>query len=373
MNWQELSNASFEEILAWAERQPWCQSMADCPQDDRWHAEGDVWTHAQMVCHQLVDLGEWATLTSNERTALTFTALLHDVAKPLTLRTDPVTGQISSPQHAVRGEQLARAVLRDLGCNLETRELIARLVRFHGRPAFLLERPEPTHEVVRLSWLVSNRLLYLFSLADNRGRHANCLARPEENLHWWKILAEENACYDRPYPFVNDHARFLFFRQQEPSLHYVPHEAFACDVTMVSGLPGSGKDTWLVRNRGDLPVVSLDDIRRELAVDPTDDQGGVTQLARERCRQFLRNKTSFAFNATNIARRTRRRWIDLFAAYDARIELVYLEPPFERLLSQNRRRAHSVPEQIVCRLAASYEPPTPDEAHAVILAEGDEA
>jgi predicted kinase len=31
---------------------------------------------------------------------------------------------------------------------------------------------------------------------------------------------------------------------------------------------------------------------------------------------------SFAFNATNLLRQTRRRWIDLFADYEARIEVV---------------------------------------------------
>lgn len=93
------------------------------------------------------------------------------------------------------------------------------------------------------------------------------------------------------------------------------HEDFACQVTWLCGLPGSGKDTWLSRNRSELPVVSLDDIRGELDVDPTDNQGEVVQLARERCREFLRSKTSFAFNATNILKLTRGRWIDLQRAW----------------------------------------------------------
>jgi hypothetical protein len=164
------------------------------------------------------------------------------------------------------------------GATWTTREEIARLVRYHGRPAFLLERDEPTHEVVRLSWLVSNRLLYLFALADTRGRDTDSMSRPEENLHFWKLMAEEAGCYDQPYPFATDHARFTFFRQREPNLHYVPHEDFSCEVTVMSGLPGSGKDRWLGQNRSELPVVSLDDIRGELGVEPTDDQGQVAQL-----------------------------------------------------------------------------------------------
>lgn len=102
----------------------------------------------------------------------------------------------------------------------------------------------------------------------------------------------------------------------------------------MAGLPGSGKDTWLIRNRSDLPVSSLG----ELVVEPTDNQGQVAQLAQERCREFLRSGTSFAFNATNTMRQTRGRWLELFADYNARIEVVYLEPPFELLLRQNNAR-----------------------------------
>jgi len=371
MNWQELKQASIDDIVAWAESQPWCRAMADCAQDAEWHSEGDVWTHTKMVCQQLAELEAWPTLTSDEQTVLTFTALFHDAAKPLTSEVDPETGRITSPKHAVKGEHLTRGVLRDLGCDLATREQIARLVRFHGRPAFLLERSEPTHEVIRLSWLVNNRLLYLFALADTRGRDTDSMTRPEENLHYWKLLAEESGCYDRPYPFANDHARFLFFRQREPNLYYVPHEAFACRVTVMSGLPGGGKDTWLARNRTDLPVVSLDDIRGELDVEPTDDQGTVVQLARERCREFLRAGTSFAFNATNILKQTRQRWIDLFDDYNARIELVYVEPPFDRLLRQNKNRQNPVPEQVVRKLASKCEPPTWTECHGLMLVDGE--
>ncbi len=69
---------------------------------------------------------------------------------------------MSSPKHAVRGEHMARLILRDLGCPLTLREEIARMVRFHGRPVFLLEREQPEIEVIRLSGLLVNRLLYLF-------------------------------------------------------------------------------------------------------------------------------------------------------------------------------------------------------------------
>ena len=108
--------------------------------------------------------------------------------------------------------ELARHWLRELGCDLGVREEIAALVRYHGRPPYLLEKSDPAHEVISLSWLVNHRLLYLFALADTRGRRTREMSRPEENLHLWKMVAEENGCFDQPYAFANDHARFLFYR-----------------------------------------------------------------------------------------------------------------------------------------------------------------
>ncbi len=372
MNWEELREASLDEIVAWAEDRPWCRAMAACGQDAGWHSEGDVWTHTRMVCARLPELEGWEALTSHERTVLAFTALFHDSGKPLTSLVDAATGRVTSPKHALRGEHLCRAVLRDLGCDLATREEIARLVRFHGRPAFLLEKPDPAHEVVSLSWLVSDRLLYLFALADTRGRTTAEMGRPEENLDLWRLVAEENGCFERPYPFASDHARFLFYRQREPSLHHVPFEEYRCTVTMMSGLPGSGKDTWLATNFPNLPVVSLDAVRVELDAGPTDDQGEVIQAARERCRELLRSGRSFAFNATNLLRLTRRRWIDLFADYGARVEVVYVEPPMAVILAQNKRRERPVPEKVIRDLAARCEPPTVTEAHRLSMIVGPE-
>lgn len=54
----------------------------------------------------------------------------------------------------------------------------------------------------------------------------------------------------------------------------------------------------------------------------------------------------------------------------ARIELVYVEPPFDRLLQQNKRRDKAVPEDIVRKLADKCEPPTWTEAHSLVLSDG---
>jgi predicted kinase len=367
--WQDVERASTNQLLAWAEPQPWARAMAACRQDAGWHAEGDVWTHTRMVVEELERLPEWPALDRAAQIKLLVTALFHDAGKPQTTQVDPATGRTHSPKHALAGMELGRDVLRALGCPLRVREEIVALIRYHGRPPYLFEKANPAQEVISLSWLLPQRLLYLFALADTRGRRTAEMSRPEDNLHLWRMLCEENGCFETPYPFANDHARFLFYRGQLSSLHYTPREDYRGAVTMMSGLPGAGKDTWLSHQRPQLPVVSLDDIRADLDVSATENQGEVIQAAREKCREHLRAGRDFALNATHIMRLTRTRWIDLFADYGARIELIYLEPPLERIFEQNQRRSRPIPRQAIERLIAKLEPPTLAEAHAVSLVE----
>ncbi len=364
-NWADVVSASDDELLAWAERQPWAEAMRACGQDAEWHAEGDVWTHTRMVWEEVGRLGGFSDMRPEHRRALRFAALWHDAGKPATTYFDEESGRTRSPKHSIVSARMAREILRNWGCDLEVREAIVNLVRYHGRPPYLLDKSKPEEEVIRLSWLVRNDLLYQFALADTRGRTTRETARKEDALELWRDLAEEHGCLEVAYPFVNDHARFLFFRGELGSLHRVPHEEYRCTVTMMSGLPGAGKDTWLARHRPDLPSISLDDVREELDVDPTEEQGRVIQRAKERCRQRLRVGEDFAFNATNLTAPMRKLWTDLFARYEARVEIVYLEPPFEALLKQNRERERRVPERVIHRLLDRAEPPSPGEAHEV--------
>src|SRR5439155_12822126 len=90
-SWIEANSASTDEILAWAETQPWARTMAECPQDAEWHAEGDVWTHTRMVVAEVQRLLEWPSLDRDAQLKLLFTALFHDAGKPGTTATDPAT------------------------------------------------------------------------------------------------------------------------------------------------------------------------------------------------------------------------------------------------------------------------------------------
>jgi len=102
-----------------------------------------------------------------------------------------------------------------------------------------------------------------------------------------------------------------------------------------------------------------------MKIAPVDNQGPVVTRARERAREYLRDKQSFIWNATNISRRMRDHCISLCAAYNARVRIVYVEAGAECLAAQNRAREVSVPEEVINRLLARWEPPDLTEAHRV--------
>ena len=109
----------------------------------------------------------------------------------------------------------------------------------------------------------------------------------------------------------------------------------------------------------------IDNIRKEKGIRPTDRQGEVIQAARERARIHLRNRQPFIWNATNLTQNNRRKLINLFEQYGARVRIVYLESDRDIRMQRNRNRRAQVPEDVVGRMRRTMVPPMPFEAQTV--------
>lgn len=116
-----------------------------------------------------------------------------------------------------------------------------------------------------------------------------------------------------------------------------------------------------------MPVLYLDDIRREKGVNPTDkkENGRIIQEAKEIAKEYMRIKSSFVFNATNIIADMRSKWISLFMEYNARVTIIYIEVPYKILISQNHNREYKVPENKLSELISKLEIPSYSEAHFI--------
>lgn len=342
----------------------WVREMTGVPQDPVHHAEGDVETHTRMACEALAALPEWRARPFDERVRLFTAVLMHDVAKPYCTQTDP-DGRITAHGHSRRGDLIVRRVLWELDAPVAWREHVAALVRHHQVPFWALERPDLQQIAFRVSLLARNDDLVLLATADILGRICEDTDEVLENIQLYGQYCQEQDCLDRPRSFPSDHARFWYFRTPGRDPDYAAYDDTRLTVTVLSGLPGVGKDHWIAAHRPGLPVVSLDRIRAELGVKPIADQRPVIGAAYGRAREYLRAGTCFVWNATNVSRQLRGQCIGLAADYRARVELVALEAPRKVLLDRNRARAAQVPDAVIDRLVSRWETPDPTEAHTV--------
>jgi len=351
------------EILEWVEQQSWSKQMAECEQDKRFHQEGDVWTHTLKVCQELMLLTEWQNLDIKTKNILLLAALFHDIGKPSTSKL--TESGVEAKNHSLVGAKITRQKLTEIKLPINTREQIVNLVRYHTSPPNLLKRDNPLYWAIKLSCIVSMKFLYLLSLADGMGRISIDQNEYIDRIELFYEFCKENQCFDHPFKFVSDHARFLYFRNELSSMSYHPYEDFSCQVTLLAGMPAAGKDFWIDSQKDGFPVIGLDNIRKQLGIKATQNQGKVIQEARRQFCTFLRNKDSFIFNATNIVRSTREKWIRLAHQYGAKIKIVYIERDLETMLSSNQNRLNPVPETVWWNLFDKLDIPDITEAHEV--------
>lgn len=351
------------------ERYGWLTTLAGCPQDPTYHAEGDVLTHTRMVAESLVEDEVWRELDPSTRSIVFAAALLHDIAKPMT--TERQDGRITSPRHASKGARVAQNLLYqgwssgNLPVPTDARQRIVLLVRYHGLPLWLLDSSDMQRAVITSGAAVRNDLIALLARADARGRICDGQTDLLERIDLFREFCQENRCWSAPYPFASDHSRFEYFRTALRSPSYEAYDGTRCEAVLMSGLPGAGKDTWIASNLPQWSVISLDALRIEMGIEPKEPQGAVVQRAREMARDYLRRSQNFIWNATNTTRQMRAGLINLFASYQARIRIVYVETTWTELLRRNQSREHPVPIDIIRKLADQLDVPDQTEAHQV--------
>ena len=337
--------------------------MSQTEQNPAFHNEGDVWTHTKMVCEELVKLDAFRELLEDQRQTVFLAALLHDIGKIPTTRWED--DKWTSPNHTLVGSQMARQFLwQELGlCGTpekqQFRETVCNLIRYHSFPPHAIDDPDGKRKLLAIAANGQNCSMFTIELlcalceADALGRE--CIDEYDriymaEQVQLCREFAKESGCYDAPYPFPSAHTQFSYLGRKDIAPEVELYDDTWGEVILMSGLPGTGKDTWIKEYYPDLPMISLDEIRKEMKISPMENQSKVVEIARERARELLRKKQTFIWNATNLSPMVRKKQIKMFTQYHASTRIVYLETEWSEQLRRNASRPDAVPEQAVCHM-----------------------
>lgn len=362
---------TFNENKDWhylEDRFEWVKRMDEVPQDPCYHAEGNVAIHTQMVLEALRNQPAFKELDQQGQEILWTAALLHDVEKYSTTVFE-ADGSITSNGHARKGAQFARDLLyTEVPAPFAIREQVTGLVRHHGLPIWLFEKPDPLKALVKASMEVDTQWLALLARADMLGRTCGDQDEMLYRIDCFEAFCQENACWGKAREFKSAQGKMHYFQHEDGYLEYEPFEQPLVDVVMLSGLPGAGKDWYIKKHYADWPMISLDEIRIKKGISPTDKTGNgqVVLEAKEQARVYLRKQQPFVWNATNITAQMRMQLIDLFMPYKAKVTVVYIEVPYQNLHGQNKDRDAMVPAVVLDRLVAKLEVPALWEAHEVV-------
>ena len=214
--------------------------------------------------------------------------------------------------------------------------------------------------------MLNTKLLAIVAKADIVGRVCQDQKDLLFRIELFTEICRENDCWGIPKHFNSNHGRFFYLNKTDSLPEYEPYDNLTFEVVMMCALPASGKDKYIEANL-DLPMLSLDEIRRVNNINPSDKKKNslVIELAKEKAKEFLRAKQSFVLNATNISRNIRSRWLSMFHDYGAKVKIIYLEVPFAQLVTQNQNRKYKVPENVINKLLNQLDIPSYYEAHEI--------
>ena len=347
---------------------PALAALDTTPQDPVYHAEGDVGVHTRMVLDALMNDAVFAAADAERRFVLFAAALLHDIAKPDTTVIDETTGRVGQPGHSRRGAVDARVLLWKAGVPFELRERICRVIAVHQLPffAFASRRGEnPQWIVHKLSWELSLPELVCVARCDMTGRRYEGQAGCLQDIQLFEELAREEGCWEGPRAYADAHTRLAYCRGLPSHPDYPLFQEPGSTVTVMCGLPASGKDTWVQAHRRGLPVVSFDDAKAELGLKHGENDGKAAHHATDKAKALLRQRAPFVWNATHLSQQMRDKTLDLLWSYHAQIELVYLEQPHSVVMSRNAKRDGTLTNAGIERMLHRWELPLPTEAHRV--------
>ncbi len=157
--------------------------MRGMQQPSEWHHK-DVFQHTLQVVDNAAEL--------SEKMELRFAALVHDIAKPITRRIDPVKG-VSFHGHDEIGGRMLYKIARRMKLSNEMRDYLQKMTRLHLRPIALAKQGITDSAIRRLMLAVGEDIddLLILCRADITTKNPSLVKRYMGNFARVELLMQD--------------------------------------------------------------------------------------------------------------------------------------------------------------------------------------
>jgi predicted kinase len=151
------------------------------------------------------------------------------------------------------------------------------------------------------------------------------------------------------------------------------HKDEHAHLILLCGPSGIGKSRYVAHHCHDMSLISLDAIREELWGDRAcqDNPQEVVAIAQQRLKQYLREKRTVVWDATNLRQDYRKPLYAMACDQHTLITLVIFLAPENAIYNGNTNRTYAVPKAVVAAQIAKYQFPRVSDVHHVVVVDGE--
>jgi len=299
-----------------------------------YHLEGSIWTHTMLVYMR-------ALMFSNKN-EVHIAALLHDLGKPYTMERNEDNKKVSFYSHEQVSTFLAIEVLNKLEKDVPNYKFnkikVLKLINWHSDFHKFMELEIKEYGLLRKKDIVFLREKYLF---ENLFEDMYALNRADS---YGRFMKEENIEYkEKMFKKIKEEYEDRVKYTNNEKENYNKNKKL---LTILTGMPNSGKSSYLNNIDKDTIVISTDKYIEELHPDKSYDEiysllkdEDFKEIDKKLNKEFIkavRSDKNIIIDRTNMSKKSRRRWNVSKKKYEVKIVCFLIEE--KELKKRNEKR-----------------------------------
>lgn len=363
---------------------PLLDQMAATKQNPRYHAEGSVLVHTEMVVEKYFELRDQFELDASEQKILYWAAVLHDTGKTIT--TYQEGDRWRSPGHEKASLPIARNILLQQDDLTATERIrILDLVRWHGFPLQWVKKSQDLNDLKRLGTRTDLRLLGIFTIFDFHGRISESQNETLQQIQDFQSKTVPQVEYElgsfkelqahyQTWNLRHKNAAWKALQMGQPTLverlvKAVPskdYKHFGKKVLLTIGPPLAGKSRFLSEEHGDIFRIELSDfgIQEDLHADEFLLSRKLTEF-KHLLVVYLNRHRTVAIEGSNLNKHVRLRVVEMIRDLEVELEYLVFEASLEEILNRNQSLESPRGEEELRSKFQEFDLIHPWEAHSV--------